>query len=643
MHIPLSIDVSESKRTCFIVYSSREPHIEIAIDSIESVLESKGKYEVKRLATDGISGHSQYSQLMEYLNKCALAVIILDGLRPNVILEYGILIGLNKPCIVLLEENANIDICSLLKNNDETAHVAKIDIDKDISDIKDQMYVKYKYNKPKEFRLLLEGELTKIDKDVEETFIKMVFPEKDIIEQEVMDSVQIFSELSKGKTKPTEDDIVKFRVCVTQIEKAATKHNISLTDRYYYQKVGLLNKFGKYPESLTVLDGMAVEDDIDYLLSRYEVLRKMGDYDGAVSCINHAIQLDNCNELLWHQKALLLEAMKKSEEAIICYKKGISCNDGCASIHYHYGMLLLGHDKDAEALEQFELAISIRPTESRYLVCKAICLKELHKHQEAISLLHEALSYDENNAHAWYQLGLLSESDNDSLKYFEKCLIIDPTHTGALCSKGASLSNLGFFDDACHFLNKAVSNCKTSGGNGCSLLHANLGKTKYQQFMSGKPEYKNFLKESKHHYELALEMADDQEDIEEFTNNLGFICLNDNDISNAKIHLNKSISLSENNIKQLALSYYNLALCFLVENEIITASELLNKALNISKNFDESDNLCYCLLLPRLANDKVQLNMIFPGPNLNDNLLATLEFVEKLCIKETDSLGAEQK
>jgi len=43
MQVPLDIKPNESIKTCFIVYSSWESHINITIDAIETVLESTGK------------------------------------------------------------------------------------------------------------------------------------------------------------------------------------------------------------------------------------------------------------------------------------------------------------------------------------------------------------------------------------------------------------------------------------------------------------------------------------------------------------------------------------------------------------------------------------------------------------------------
>ena len=371
MQIPLEIKSKESRRTCFIVYSSKEPHIDITLDAIETVLESTGKYDPKRLSLHGVSGHSQYSQLLDFLNKCALSIIILDGFRPNVIFEYGILVGLRKPCIVLLEQEATIDLKSFLKTTVKKPPIAFIDMDKDFSDVKDQMYVKYKYSDPKNLREILGKELIKVEPLVEEAFMKLVFPEKDYIEKEVKSSLMVFSEITSCTRQLTTDDEVKFRVCTTEIEKIANKYNIKLQEYYFYQKIDTLIALNKFDEADKLIDVLLSNNDSPdplLLLSKAEIFSKQGKHDLALKSLNDAIKIDDKNETLWHHKAMILERQDRKEEADFCYKKGLEFNNGCSSLHFHYGFHLLAEDQFNAALVQFNKAIKIRSSEAEIML-----------------------------------------------------------------------------------------------------------------------------------------------------------------------------------------------------------------------------------------------------------------------------------
>ncbi|MGA7648707.1 MAG: hypothetical protein WBW01_19525, partial [Terriglobales bacterium] len=58
------------------------------------------------------SGADQRSQIIDLIEGCSFAVVVLDGLRPNVTYEYGLLEAYGKPIILLKEQSATVDIKS---------------------------------------------------------------------------------------------------------------------------------------------------------------------------------------------------------------------------------------------------------------------------------------------------------------------------------------------------------------------------------------------------------------------------------------------------------------------------------------------------------------------------------------------------
>lgn len=619
MEIPLDIKASESKKICFIVYSSRESHIDITLDAIETVLESTKKYEIKRLAIHGMSGLSQYAQLLRFLNKCSLAIIILDGFRPNVIFEYGILVGLGKPCIVLLEQNATVDIKSFIKSEIKKPPVAIIDMDKDFSDVKDQMYVKYKYSDPKNLRKILGNELNKIAPLVEETFMKLVFPEKNYIEKEVKASLEVFSEISNSDEKLTADQEIKFRVCVNEIEKTANKYGIKLTYYYYHQKIQIISNLGKYEEAIKMIDDLMIDysSDAQHLLfSKCNILKMQGEYELAVKCLNDAIKIDGENESFWHNKGLLLERLDKREEAFFCYKKGVELKHDCSGIHYHYGILLADHEKYNEALIQFSKAIKLRPSDPDYHVWKAICLVHLDKKIAAKEAIADALSFDENNASAWYQLGRITDDKTNKLKYFDKCLSLNNTHSGALCSRGSLLSNTGRAEEALVNFKQAMATCIPFTRNECKNIHGKIGKTKYRLYLTGKEEFKGYLLEARDHFIKAINPDANDNDNKQAFNDIGYISLLLSQIPEAKAYLTKADKLHQPSKKDEALTSYNLGLCYLMERDYIQAKKLLTKTISLSSKIKTSEREFMCLLLPELKEANINLVEVITQPDL---------------------------
>ena len=619
MEIPLDIKTSESRKICFIVYSTRESHIDITLDAIETVLDSTKKYDIKKLSIHGIPGHSQYTQLLDYLNKCSLAVIVLDGFRPNVIFEYGVLVGLRKPCIVLLEENATIDIKSFMKNVSKKIPIAVVDMDKDFSDVKDQMYVKYRYNDPKIFRELLRNELKKIEPLVDDAFMKLIFPEKDYIEKEVKDSMVVLSGFIDIDRKLTADDEVRFRVCVAEIEKTAKKYGIKLTLSYYYHKIEILLNLKKYEEVLKLIGELLTvySSNIILLLFKSDVLTAQGKYESSLMCLNDAIQIDGDIETLWHKKALLLERQEKKDEAEICYKKGIAIKHSCSEIHYNYGIFLFDKNQYDEALNQFIKAIKLRSRESKYFVWKAICLRKLDQVDAAKKAIREALSFNENNVNAWYQLGVLEDNDAKAVEHFDKCLSLDSKHCGALCSRASLLTAMGRAEDALIDLQQASKLCDDFAHGRCNQIYGTFGKAKYSLYKTGKYEYKDILPEALDYFTKALSVPlVYNEEKQQAYNNIGYIYLSLSNILEAKLYLTKAHEIKTVNKKDEAIAAYNLSLCYLLERDYTKTRELLTSTITIMRKIKTPERQFMVLLIPAVSQTNINLVELNKRPDL---------------------------
>jgi hypothetical protein len=128
---------------CFVSYSTREPEVKVLIDCLRIVFARNFRIDLTPSAFE--SGGSQLQQVSDLIEKCAFAVVVLDGLRPNVVFEYGIIHGKNKPTILLKEEHASVDIRGLHNlAGDLNVVPVKIDVDKQFSDVKDLNYAIWK-------------------------------------------------------------------------------------------------------------------------------------------------------------------------------------------------------------------------------------------------------------------------------------------------------------------------------------------------------------------------------------------------------------------------------------------------------------------------------------------------------------------
>lgn len=474
--VSLDFPKEEKSRTCFVVFSSKEEHIEIVIDCVERVIKEKLYYNVIRLDEALKSGDSQYTELTSFLNTCSFAVVVLDGFRPNVLFEYGILRGLGKPCIVLLEKEAIIDVKSLMPENyRETIDNPRIDIDKHFSDVKDRFYLRYNKNNPKELRNIIDNEYLKLKKDIDNEFIRMIFPNKDFVEQELREKLINLSNIfNKDHQYFSAQNELEFYSLLKGIETISTKHHINLPTSYFFVVARIYEMFGKYEEALNTINPLISKDKNKSKLLAFKsfILRRLEKYREAISVLDEAIIINPNFEPFWHNKAILLDILKKKNEALLCYEKGINLDNKCSSINFHYGILLYEKNRFKAALAQFESALIIEPTNSDYLLWKAKAHYKLKKCDEAIRIAKEIVSSSDQNADAWFSLGIWTQNETEALKYFNKAIQINQNHGGALCSKAACLSNLGRYKEALKIFKSMKNYCSIY--NKCKNVSFNI-------------------------------------------------------------------------------------------------------------------------------------------------------------------------
>jgi len=100
-----------------------------------------GYYGVQLTPSALASGASQRDQITELISKCTFAVVCLDGMRANVLFEYGILHGKEKPVILAKEASAQVDIKGFFRDSpDLVFNPVGVDLDSQFSDVKDVNY-----------------------------------------------------------------------------------------------------------------------------------------------------------------------------------------------------------------------------------------------------------------------------------------------------------------------------------------------------------------------------------------------------------------------------------------------------------------------------------------------------------------------
>jgi len=150
------------RKYIFVSYSTKEIHISLLLSLLWIVFSKE--FDLKLTPSALRSGVSQLDQICQLAKNCSFAVVVLDGLRPNVIFEYGLLRAFGRPIILLKGERAAIDVEALLG---ESAKVVELDINTHFSDVKDENYAVWSASDPAKTATLLWQEYRKKEKEIE--------------------------------------------------------------------------------------------------------------------------------------------------------------------------------------------------------------------------------------------------------------------------------------------------------------------------------------------------------------------------------------------------------------------------------------------------------------------------------------------
>jgi len=143
---PMSLRTPRSASpSYFLSYSTGEAHIDIFAECLQFVFGDA--FILKRTPEALQSDDSQHDLIFDSIQKCAFGVVCLDGLRPNVVFEYGVMRGAKIPVLLFKEENATVDVAHFY-GSDAAVKASlpprpQIQVSQIFSDIQDRYYTKW--------------------------------------------------------------------------------------------------------------------------------------------------------------------------------------------------------------------------------------------------------------------------------------------------------------------------------------------------------------------------------------------------------------------------------------------------------------------------------------------------------------------
>jgi hypothetical protein len=128
--------IRPAKRFYFLSYSTGEPQIELFAECLDIVFAKH--FALRRTPGSLTPGESQHESILASITDCAFGVVCLDGLRPNVIYEYGAMRGASRAVLLFKEQSAQVDIKHFYAGAPNLAlEPPQIDLDKHFSNTKD--------------------------------------------------------------------------------------------------------------------------------------------------------------------------------------------------------------------------------------------------------------------------------------------------------------------------------------------------------------------------------------------------------------------------------------------------------------------------------------------------------------------------
>jgi len=124
------------------------------------------------------------------------------------------------------------------------------------------------------------------------------------------------------------------------------------------------------------------------------------EYEKAVSAYRHVVKIDKCNFHAWHNLGLALRVLGKFDDALKAFNTAQSLDPGNGEISIQQGLILIGQEKNQQAINKFKNAFESGLEFDNRVVAHigmGISYLNLDKPDDAISNFDAALRLDSEN------------------------------------------------------------------------------------------------------------------------------------------------------------------------------------------------------------------------------------------------------
>lgn len=174
------------------------------------------------------------------------------------------------------------------------------------------------------------------------------------------------------------------------------------------------------------------KEEAEKLVDEGVVYHDKGDYEGAISRYDKALQLDKDNLLALAEKAFSLFSLQKYGDAISYCQKAIEkhpSENNLKSVYVTYGNALDALNKTDQSIELYNEGIKLFPDYYQLYFNKGITLSSVKKIDEALLCFQKSVSINPKHAssnNALARLMLSQDKNIPALLAFCRFLIIEP-------------------------------------------------------------------------------------------------------------------------------------------------------------------------------------------------------------------------
>ena len=229
----------------------------------------------------------------------------------------------------------------------------------------------------------------------------------------------------------------------------------------YYGKGLALGSIGKYPEAIAAFE-QAVKSKPDFVLA-WEKLslnyRESKQLDKALVAINEAIQLQLNNPNLYNVKYIVLDGLKRYEEAEVAINAAIKISPR-AAFYNNRGFVYYNQKKWELALADYNKAIAINPDFALAYYNRGLVYYDQKKWELALADYTKTIAINPDDAEAYNNRGLVYKNQKKwelALADYNKAITINPDLALAYTSRGTLYANQKKWELALADYNKAIA------------------------------------------------------------------------------------------------------------------------------------------------------------------------------------------